>query len=258
MKKLLFTCFIALSASVTASAQLTTYVLDNFENGHVNFTKLVNVNPPDNMDTAVVANPAPDAVNSTTKCWKWTRLDAGINNQPWAGFYATLATPIAAGCQTITLKFYRTNANSLLKLHCESSGSAEFFPEIAPAKVNQWEDLTFNVAANWTKSITILGLQPDYPADGKTIDIGAIMYIDEINFTTGSTGIFNPIENKLNAYFTNGEIQIPNYVGKISVSDITGKTVATGFVTDGKLRVSIGQGIYILKTTNGTAKIAVY
>jgi len=451
MKKLLFTCFIALAASVMTSAQ-TPYVLDNFENGHVNFTTLVNVNPATNMDTAVVANPASSTVNSTAKCWRWKRLDAGTgNNQPWAGFFSTLTTPIAAGCQTITLKYYRTNANSTLKLHLESSGSIEFLPKTAPTKVNQWEDLTFDVAANWTKSVTIFGFQPDYPVDGTTIDIGAMMYIDEImvtpgtppppptsltlfddssntpadltyhdgsyvnatapstvlqpaahqgklpvvttpvksgtnalelswksvsggdwvamvaanafavfdvssmvnlnfwinspaiilktampslhmeaaagspnetgnvnisNYMTtdlaantwtkiiiplaaiwaanplftakdqihgvfftqnaidnvqhilyldnfvfdkGATGLFSPkVYNEINAYYSNGEIRIPNYVGNVSVFDITGKTVVTGLVSDGKLKVSVRQGIYILKTADGTAKIAVY
>lgn len=171
----------------SAFTMAQSYVLDDFENGQVNFTAAVNVNPADNMDTAVVANPAADAVNSTTKCWRWTRLDAGTDNQPWAGFWSTLTTPIAAGCQTITVKFYRTNANSLLKIHCESSGSVEFFPVTPPTKVNQWEELTFDVASNWTKKITVLGFQPDYPADGTTIDIGAKMYIDEITVTTGTT-----------------------------------------------------------------------
>ena len=185
MKKIFTLLVIALGISAFTMAQ-TPYLLDDFENGHVNFTDLVNVNPPFNMDTAVVANPAADAVNSTTKCWKWTRLDDVGNNQPWAGFYSTLKTPIAAGCQTITVKFYRTNANSLLKLHLESIGSVEFFPVTAPTKVNQWEELTFDVASNWTKSVTVFGFQPDYPADGSTIDIGASMYVDEITVTAGT------------------------------------------------------------------------
>ena len=450
MKKLLFTCLTALAASVTVSAQLTTYMLDDFENGHVNFTSVVNVNPSDNMDTAVVANPASDAVNSTMKCWKWKRLDVGVANQPWAGFWSVLTTPIVAGCQTITIKFYRTNANSLLKIHCESSGSVEFLPKTAPTKVNQWEELTFDVAAHWTKSITVFGFQPDYPADGSTIDIGASMYIDEIKVTTGTppppptsiiffddstdgtdntyhdgsyvnptspstvlqpalhpgklpvvsipvksgtnaleldwksvtggdwaamvaangwtvfdvsgmvnlnfwinspttiaksampllhleaspgnpngtgsvpvanymttdlaantwtkitipladiwavntaftakdaihgvfftqntidnvehilyldnfifdngnfTGLFNPkVENKLNAYYMNGEIRIPNFTGNVQVFDFTGRTIIDGIATDGKISVNMIKGIYIVKTAIGNTKISV-
>jgi len=450
MKKLLFTCLIALAASATVSAQLTTYVLDGFENGHVNFTGAVNVNPSDNMDTAVVANPASDAVNSTTKCWRWTRLDAGAGNQPWAGFWSILTTPIVAGCQTITVKVYRTNANSLLKIHCESSGSIEFFPKTAPTKVNQWEELTFDVASNWTKSITVFGFQPDFPADGSTIDIGAKIYVDEITVTTGTppppptsltflddstdgtdntyhdgsyvnptspstvlqpaahsgklpvvtspvksgtnalelewksatggdwaamvaanawavfdvstmvnlnfwvnspttiaksampslhlevsagnpngtgtvkitdymttdlaantwtkitipladiwavntlftakdvihgvfftqnlidnvdhimyldnftfdkgsaTGLFNPkTENKLNAYYTNGEINIPNFTGNVRVFDFTGKTIIDGIATEGKISVNMKKGIYIVNTAMGSTKISV-
>ena len=449
MKKLLFTCLTALAASVTVSAQLTTYMLDDFENGHVNFTSVVNVNPSDNMDTAVVANPASDAVNSTMKCWKWKRLDVGVANQPWAGFWSVLTTPIVAGCQTITIKFYRTNAKSLLKIHCESTGSVEFLPKTAPTKVNEWEELTFDVAAHWTKSITVFGFQPDYPADGSTIDIGASMYIDEIKVTTGTppppptsiiffddstdgtdntyhdgsyigvtspstvlqpaaspnkfpvvtspvesgtnalelqwkslssgdwmamvgmnnwgisdistltqlhfwvnsaeglskanmpniyfeaaagspnhtgkvlmstyltsdlvantwtkvtipladiwaadptfnsqssihgiffsqmatdgtlhtlyldnfvfdkitTGLFNPkIENKLNAYYMNGEILIPNFTGNVQVYDFTGRTIFEGITSEGKISVNMIKGIYIVKTAIGNTKISV-
>jgi hypothetical protein len=185
MKKLFTFMVMALLFSAFTMAQ--TYVLDDFENGLVNFTSEVHVNPSDNFDVSVVANPASNSVNSTSKCWKWTRLDAGAaNNKVWGGFWSILTNPIAAGTTTITVKFYRTNPNSLLKIHCESSGSAEFFPVTAPTKVNQWELLTFDLATNWTKNITVLGFQPDFPADGSTIDIGAMMYIDEITVTAGT------------------------------------------------------------------------
>ncbi len=74
-----------------------TFVLDDFENGQVNFTEVVNVNPPAHMDIAVVDNPVKDAVNSSNKVWEWKRYDAEADNKIWAGFYSVLKNEIPSG-----------------------------------------------------------------------------------------------------------------------------------------------------------------
>ena len=56
MKKLLFTFALTLMVSASAFA-LDNIVLDNFENGLVNFTTEVHGNPPASMNYTVVDNP---------------------------------------------------------------------------------------------------------------------------------------------------------------------------------------------------------
>ena len=63
-----------------------TFVLDNFENGLVNFTEVVNGNPPAHFDYAVVDNPVKAGINTSNKVWEWKRFDAEADNKIWAGF----------------------------------------------------------------------------------------------------------------------------------------------------------------------------
>ena len=158
-----------------AKAQ-TTYVLDDFENGLVNFTTTVNVNPADNMLQAVVDNPVIAGLNTSTKVWKWTRQDAATDQQ-WAGFWATLTTAIPSGYTSIEVKFLRTNATSQLRIKCAGTITKEFNSVNAATKTNEWETIVFDLVGNGIQNITTLSLFPDYYTP---IDVAAISYIDEI------------------------------------------------------------------------------
>ena len=95
MKKLLFSFALALLVSVSTYAQLATFVLDDFENGLVNFTTEIHGNPPASFDYMVVDNPVKTGINTSNKAWEWDRFDTG-DNQNWAGFWAALTNPPAS------------------------------------------------------------------------------------------------------------------------------------------------------------------
>lgn len=183
MKKLIFTFFTMLLISMNSFSQLETFILDDFENGQVNFSAEINVNPAASMDIAVVDNPVKDAVNGSNKVWEWKRYDTG-DNQKWAGFWAILTNEIPNGYHRVEIKFLRTNSTSQLRLKCEGAVTKEMDPLTPASKTNQWETLVFDIHANEIKNVRVIGLFPDYY---EPIDINAKTYIDDIKFVYDSS-----------------------------------------------------------------------
>lgn len=175
--KHLFTLFAMVFMINTVAWSQATFVLDDFENGEVNFTAQVNVNPPAHMDIAVVDNPVKDAVNSSNKVWEWARYDAEADNKIWAGFYSTLTNEIPSGYHRIEIKYLRTNATSQLKIKPEGGVTKEIASVEPASKTNEWEVLVFDIYAAGIKNIRVFGFFPDYY---EPIDVNAKVYIDDI------------------------------------------------------------------------------
>ncbi len=173
-----------LTAGLTMSAQesaLPTFVLENFERGEVTFTETVNLLGDNAMEHAVVNNPLKDDVNGSDKVWKWTRTAV---DPDWAGFWATLTNEVPSGYHRIEVKYYRTDANSQLRIKCEGTVTSEFLPVTAPTKVNEWETLVFDLKANGIANVKVLGMQPDFSS---TRVVGTVSYVDDITFVYDET-----------------------------------------------------------------------
>jgi hypothetical protein len=259
MKRFLTSFLLALSFSAFTFSQVTSSVLDDFENGTVNFTAVVNVNPTSNMSQAVVANPLIDGTNGTTNAWQWTRLDAGAaNNQVWAGFWANLTTPIDANTTSITVKFYRTNANSTLKIHCQGTwGSKEFLPVAAPTLINQWETLTFDLNSNGVTGLTttVFGLQPDYPIDGTTIDLGAVSYVDQITLLSDAA-LLAPVKTA-QWKFNNSSNLLQATVGADLILNGSITPVPGPSFNDGAIQIGAGSNFLATHGITGTGTAGV-
>jgi len=182
MKTIISTYFIVL-LSMTNLFALDNIVLDDFESGTVTFTTTVNVNPAASFDIAVVDNPVKTGINTSNKAWEWKRHNTG-DNQPWAGFWATLKTEIPEGYTRIEVKFLRKNATSQLRIKCEGTVTKEFNAVTPATKTNEWETMVFDLTANGIKNIKVLAMFPDYY---EPIDPASIVYIDEIKV------IYDPI-----------------------------------------------------------------
>lgn len=186
MKKLLFTCAIALFVSISSFA-LDNIVLDDFENGLVNFTTEVHVNPAASMDIAVVDNPYKTGINLSNKVWEWKRFDTSPDaNQSWAGFWAILKNDIPTGYHRIEIKYLRKNATSQLKIKCEGAVTKEMTSVNAATKTNEWETIVFDIYTNGIKNVHVFGFFPDF---FEPVDPTSICYIDDI------TVIFDPTIN---------------------------------------------------------------
>lgn len=176
-----------------------TFVLDNFENGLVNFTEVVNGNPPAHFDYAVVDNPVKAGINTSNKVWEWKRFDAEAENKVWAGFYATLKTEIPRGYHRIEIKYLRTNATSQIKIKCEGAVSKEMAPVTPASKTNEWETMVFDIYANGIKNVTVFGFFPDFY---EPIDATAKVYIDDIKIIYDPTITPPPAPTSI-SFFTN-------------------------------------------------------
>ncbi len=177
MKRMIFTFIIALFSAASVFAQaMDDILLDDFENGQVNFTTEVHMNPSASFDASVVDNPVKAGINTSDKVWQWKRVNTG-DNQNWAGFWASLTNPVPEGYSRIEVKYLRTNPNSQLRIKTEGSVTKEFNPVTPATLTNEWETLVFDLAENGIKDINVLSMFPDYYTP---IDTSAIVYIDDI------------------------------------------------------------------------------
>lgn len=183
MKQLFTFLVMAFMFNAVTMAQAT-FVLDDFENGLVNFTEVVNVNPPAHMDIAVVDNPVKAGLNTSNKVWEWKRYDAEADNKIWAGFYSVLKTEIPSGYHRIEIKYLRTNATSQLKIKPEGAVSKEIMSVNPASKTNEWETLVFDIYKEGIKNIRVFGFFPDYY---EPIDPNAKIYVDDITIVYDPT-----------------------------------------------------------------------
>ncbi len=163
-------------------------ILDDFENGQVSFTAQVNMNPSANKFEIVNTPSNTSGINTSSKCWQFTRNENGID---WAGFWCTLAQNVnTTNYRYVHVKYYRTNANSKLRVMAKVNGTQrDFLPmdNHAPSGINTWENLVFDLeSAGIPKGIIeVFGLQPDFSS---SLAIGTITYVDDIMFSATETG----------------------------------------------------------------------
>ncbi|ODT56815.1 MAG: hypothetical protein BGP01_11095 [Paludibacter sp. 47-17] len=172
-----FLAMMLLTGIVVKGQQLQTFVLDDFENGQVNFTEVVNVNPPAHMDIAVVDNPVKSGINTSSKVWEWRRFDAETDNKIWAGFYSVLKNEIPSGYHRIEIKYLRTNTTSQIKIKPEGGVSKEIAAETPASKTNEWELMVFDIYKAGIKNIRVFGFFPDFY---EPINPNAVVYVDDI------------------------------------------------------------------------------
>jgi alpha-L-fucosidase len=158
-------------------------LFDNFENGQINFTAKININPVGSMQITVVDNPDKTGSNQSNKVLQFTRLD---NTIKWAGFFCTPNEPLSE-YKYLYLKYYRNNPNSQIRL----SVTNEFLSQSPLDKQNEWGVAVFDLLSNKVKDITVFGIQPDF-TDSRAI--GDIIYIDELTFSDTEIDI-NPFYN---------------------------------------------------------------
>ncbi|SHG81999.1 glucoamylase family protein [Flavobacterium defluvii] len=147
-------------------------LIDNFENGKINFTDKININPAGDMQITVVDNPDKTGVNQSDKVLKFKRID---NTAKWAGFFCTLKEPLSE-YKYLYMKYYRNNPNSQIRI----SISNEFLSQSPLDKVNEWGVAVFDLLTNKVKDVSTFGIQPDF-TDNRAI--GDIVYIDELIFS---------------------------------------------------------------------------
>jgi hypothetical protein len=131
----------------------------------------------DSTDYAVVDNPDPSGINTSSKVGM---LTVHSNGDPWAGAWTNSITP-----------FTLTADNAIIKVMVYKDVISDFNLKLEPPNqdhnvpntvTNQWEELTFDYTAHIGTTVNVLTIIPDFPA---TRTAGSINYFDNIDFGQG-------------------------------------------------------------------------
>ena len=159
-------------------------VIEDFESGKVSFTEAVN--PLGANTFEVVDNPEPDAVNNSSKCWKYIRLAEDFQ---WNGFWCELKEVVnTTDYKYLHIKYYRTGPHGNMRVNMENNTfKKELLPMIAPQKSGEWENLVYDLQEHAVvgQSIDKFGLQHDF---SDVMVKSTVVYIDEIKLSTSISG----------------------------------------------------------------------
>jgi hypothetical protein len=134
-------------------------------------------NPATDLSTfTFVANPDKSGGNASDHVMKFNRDKDG---HPWGGFWSTLPVPVdVTSNHFVHVRVWKPRLSPLrFKLEGGPSGTKEFETN-TQTKINQWEDIVFDVT-EYTGAYPTIGFMPDYMSPvGLTEDI--TIYFDDI------------------------------------------------------------------------------
>lgn len=173
MKKLYLVLCALVAVVVSSHAQTT--ILD-FETPGTSTTFQYFGSPLDGSLNEVVANPNAAGINTSAMVSKFTKPAVA---EVWAGAFSNPTTPVVlAGASTVKIKVWMDHIGSLsLKLENSSNGGTNWLQTVANTKVNEWEELSFDVNLPSLEA-------PNTPATGFTYNTVTLFF----DFGTGGTG----------------------------------------------------------------------
>jgi hypothetical protein len=214
----------------------------------------------------VVTTPVKAGTNALKLQWKstesgaWMSLVASVG---WKSFDLTtmkqlkfwVYSPVALAKTALPRFFFESHSGTPNK-----SGKLPLANYLTNGLVaNTWTEVIIPLADVWAADLTYVAkdvVKGVFFEQNTADNVSHTLYLDEFTFTSTPTGLDIRIGNKnFSAYYTNGEIHIPNFSGYVEVFDLVGRSVAEGAAFDGKLGVNLKNGIYIVKTNLGNTKI---
>jgi len=207
----------------------------------------------------VVTNPAPDAINESSKVLKITRkLDATW----WSRLQLKLESTIAVSESTRYLHLMFNKAtDGEVAVHFLNTANAEagWVRPLVNYIKGEWADLVFMIPDTFTGNINRIDINPH--TTGATEDMA--IYIDEIEFSSSSeprfiTSVKGNKELKANIFSQNGKVIVDGLTSasKVTIYDATGKVISTESAVNQRYTKSISQKFVIVKVVNGTQSIA--
>ncbi len=143
MKKMYFV--LCLLCAVVVGMQAQTTILD-FETPGSTTTFQYFGSTLDGSLSQVIPNPAPAGVNTSSTVGKFTKPAVA---EVWAGAFSNPnpTTPVVlAGSSKVSIKVWMDHIGNLtLKLENSSNGGANWVQTVANTKVNEWEELQFDI-----------------------------------------------------------------------------------------------------------------
>ena len=242
-------------------------VLDNFENGLVNFTGALQ--PMEGASLQVVDNPKPDAVNGSRKVLEVKRPEG---KPAWVGFWGQLNATAAPKCDMDKYRYARFKV--LQDVACDSASfkvevqGDKFLEKKSPiTKVNEWEEIIFDMEAA-EGTYPVVAIMPDYAENqpAHSVYVDDIMFSKELNADIPGTGI-DLLQTagtvRTLATGTGVEVLFRTEVSAsigLNVYDTNGRLLATHTMqaTPGDNRAVLdlqAEGILLLKLTMGTQSL---
>ena len=204
---------------------------------------------------AVVTNPSVSGINTSPQCAKYK---IGVGAQSWAGIYSdnmgslTLTTD---NCKVKIMVYKSFISNFDLKFE---NGTFNFEILVPNTKMNEWEELTFDLSAQIGKTITRMVLIPDSnPA--RTAE--SICYWDNISFNSNNPNAIHElamadIHIYPNPFCNELYVKSDNEISQVIVRNVVGQIIKVANVTSMEATINLNEfatGNYFvtIKLVNG-------
>ncbi|NJB82548.1 glycosyl hydrolase family 16 [Wenyingzhuangia aestuarii] len=137
-----------------------------------------------NPSVEIVANPNNSGINKSNAVAKFTATNTGAQ---WAGFESLHGSDIGSFTFDTTntivkMLVYKSVISNVGLKFSEANGEAQPEIKVANTKINEWEELTFDVSSNIGKGITGIIDQIIIFPDYRNRASNQIVYIDRITF----------------------------------------------------------------------------
>ena len=180
---LLATAFVACGTMANAQSNIDfevvgqTWTWTTFENGATPNT------------FSVVANPSATGINTSATCAKYI---INADGAPWAGVESKHNADLVpfkfnADNSIIKIMVYKSVISPVGLKFAEANGDAQPEVKVSNTKINEWEELTFDLSGSIGKGATgtidQIIVFPDFPA---TRTAGSVCYFDNIKFGIGT------------------------------------------------------------------------
>ncbi len=163
-----------------------------------------------NGSLTVVPNPDPSGINTSATVVKMVR---GFDGDPWAGWYATLPTPIdVTANKYVHIKVWKPRISPVVFKYEGAVNSGDVFPMQPQAAINQWEELVFDmsvVSGDYVKIVLI----PDFETP-LTLTEDITLYFDDLVANNDPAVGSAPVQ-----VMDNYEIIPLNYMGNANPPD---------------------------------------
>lgn len=189
---------------------------------------------------AVVANPSVSGINTSAQCAKYK---IGVGAQSWAGIYSdnmgslTLTTD---NCKVKIMVYKSFISNFDLKFE---NGTFNFEILVPNTKMNEWEELTFDLSAQIGKTITRMVLIPDSnPA--RTAE--SICYWDNISFNSNNPNAIHElamadIHIYPNPFCNELYVKSDNEISQVIVRNVVGQIIKVANVTSMEATINLNE-----------------
>ncbi|MBL7906382.1 MAG: T9SS type A sorting domain-containing protein [Bacteroidales bacterium] len=168
MRKFTLLCIVMLAFAGFANAQ----TIEDFES-----IKMNGFDVGANGSVTVVANPDPTGINTSLTVGKMVR---GADGQPWAGWYATIPTPVdVTANKYVHIKVWKPRISPVVfKYEGGGGNSGDVYSMNPQTLVNQWEELVFDMSVVSGEYVKIV-LIPDFESP-LTLTEDITLYFDDL------------------------------------------------------------------------------